>query len=83
MPRYVEKFLRCLERLREDPLSADAFFTLAAIYAAEGHRAHAVEYLRKAEFLDANYPGLPMLKARILELDPSSIRENGVRTADG
>lgn len=68
MVRYVEKYLQCLERLREDPLSVDAYFTLAALYAVEGHRARALACLRKAEFLDAAYPGLPQLKARVLAL---------------
>lgn len=81
MVRYVEKYLQCLERLRDDPLCVDALFTLAAIYAVEGHRAQALDYVRKAEFLDAEYPGLLLLKGRILALIPSSTGENGTGAA--
>ncbi len=52
-------------KLREDPLNPEALFALAALYAEEGHRKHAVWYLRKVEFLDRRHPGLVRLKNRL------------------
>lgn len=65
MDEQAAEYLACLAKLREDPLDPDALFALAALYAEEGHRKHAVWYLRKVEFLDQRHPGLPRLKQRL------------------
>ncbi len=65
MDEQAAKYLACLAKLREDPLDPAALFALAALYAEEGHRKHAVWYLRKVEFLDRRHPGLAGLKNRL------------------
>ncbi len=62
MDEQAAEYLACLAKLREDPLDSEALFGLATLYAAEGHRKHAVWYMRKVEFLDRHHPGLPRLK---------------------
>ncbi|MEE9592393.1 MAG: hypothetical protein V3W28_02290 [Thermoplasmata archaeon] len=65
MTDQAAAYLACLAKLREDPLDPEALMALAALYAAEGHRKHAVWYLRKVEFLDRHHPGLARLKKRL------------------
>ncbi|MFQ5985758.1 MAG: hypothetical protein ACE5KQ_00150 [Thermoplasmata archaeon] len=79
MDEQAAQYLACLAKLREDPLSPEALMSLAALYAEEGHRKHALWYLRKVEFLDRHHPGLTHLKDRLhrwnglngTRLDPS------------
>ncbi|MFQ5907767.1 MAG: hypothetical protein ACE5JE_02935 [Thermoplasmata archaeon] len=65
MDEQAAAYLACLAKLREDPLDAEALMALAALYAEEGHRKHAVWYLRKVEFLDRHHPGLSRLKKHL------------------
>ncbi len=74
MREHAGKLLQCARRLREDPASADALFTLTVIYALEGHRAKALRFLRRLEALVPAYPGLGELKGRVLKLAPRRLR---------
>ena len=65
MDEQAAEYLACLAKLREDPLDTDALFALAALYAEEGHRKHALWYMRKVEFLNRRHPGLRQLKNRL------------------
>ncbi|MFQ5553680.1 MAG: hypothetical protein ACE5EW_08225 [Thermoplasmata archaeon] len=65
MDEQAAEYLACLAKLREDPLDLEALMSLAALYAEEGHRKHALWYLRKVEFLDRRHPGLTRLKERL------------------
>ncbi len=68
MSDNASKLLQCTRRLRADPTSPDALFTLGVIYALEGHRAKALRFLRRLEALSPSYPGLDVLKERIHSL---------------
>jgi hypothetical protein len=65
MDEQAAEYLACLAKLQEDPMDPEALFALAALYADEGHRKHAVWYMRKVEFLDRRHPGLTRLKNRL------------------
>ncbi len=83
MDEQAAEYLACLAKLREDPLNPEALFALAALYAEEGHRKHAVWYLRKVEFLDRRHPGLPRLKNRLRRWNGlSSARVSGSRESE-
>jgi hypothetical protein len=77
MDEQAAEYLACLAKLREDPLDPEALFALADLYAEEGHRKHALWYMRKVEFLDRRHPGLPRLKDRLRRWN----RSNGGRVA--
>ncbi len=68
MSDNASKLLQCTRSLRADPTSPDALFTLGVIYALEGHRAKALRFLKRLEVLSPSYPGLDVLKERILSL---------------
>ncbi len=70
MRENATKLLQCTRRLRSDPESADALFTLGVIYAVEGHWAKALKLLRRLEALMPSYPGLQRLKTRLLDSVP-------------
>jgi hypothetical protein len=65
LDEQAAEYLACLAKLREDPLDSEALMALAALYAEEGHRKHAIWYMRKVEFLDRHHPGLARLKKRL------------------
>lgn len=74
MREHATKLLQCTRRLREDPTSADALFTLGVIYALEGHWVKALRFLRRLEAVKPAYPGLKELKHRVLKLAPRRLR---------
>ena len=76
MDEQAAEYLACLAKLREDPLDPDALFALAALYAEEGHRKHALWYVRKVEFLNRRHPGLHRLKNRLRQWN--GLNGNGV-----
>ncbi len=72
MRENATKLLQCTRRLRSDPESADALFTLGVIYAVEGHWAKALKFIRRLEDVKPTYPGLRRLKRRVAESSPVS-----------
>lgn len=65
MDEQATEYLESLAKLREDPANPGALLALAVLYAEEGHRACALHYLRKAEFLEPRLPGLRKLRRRL------------------
>lgn len=78
MREHAEKLLQCTRELRSDPTSPDALFTLATIYAAQGHRAKAMKFLRRLELTKPSYPGLEPLKKKIYGLPIAPVYETKV-----